>query len=94
MNETYQIKQPYKSGSGGGGWSKAIIASFVSLIITFGGVLITTGQYKEKVNQLEVEVEKADKKYSDDHDLLLRIDTKLTNVESLLKTLQEQSKTK
>lgn len=75
------------------GWTKIVIGALITIALSIGGSLWSTGEAtgttKEKIFQLELKVEKAEKLYQSDHDLLLRMDGKLQNIENLLKQMQE-----
>jgi len=76
--------------------TKIIVAGLITIGLSIGGSLWSTGEstgkYQEKVQQLEIRMDKSERAYASDHDLLLRIDSKLTSVTELLKQIQEDRK--
>lgn len=75
------------------GWFRSIIIGLITVALSVGGSIWgsgeTVGQYKEKVDQLEVKQAKVETLYSTDHDLLIEINTKLKSIEDILKQIQE-----
>jgi|GEM_PF-6005832 len=71
------------------GWLKFIISSLIVLSLSIGGsVLVSSkesGKQEEKISQLEDKV----RQQQPDHDLLMKIDTKLDNQNQELKKLRE-----
>ena len=85
----------------GNGWVKTVLIGLITIALSIGGSVFTTGEstgtQKEKVNQLEARVEKAERLYSNDHDLLITntemlksICQRLTNIEEMLKEMQSR----
>lgn len=74
-------------------WTKFIIGALITVILSIGGAVWTTGEstgtQKEKVAQLEAKVYKVETIITTDHDLLLRMDVKLQNIEAMLKQMQD-----
>jgi len=92
MAETNEL-----TSNNGNGWSKFIIGALITVVLSVGGSIWSTGEangtQKEKVLQLEIKVEKAEKFYATDHDIIVGMSVKLTNIENMLKQMQE-AKTK
>lgn len=71
-----------------------IITGLIVLSLSFGGVLVTTGQYKNKVDQLEERVNKAEQKHDTDHDIILEIRAKTEIILEMVKELKDNKKNK
>ncbi|MBE2228245.1 MAG: hypothetical protein IAE93_12905 [Ignavibacteria bacterium] len=79
------------------GWLKFVIASFITLFLSIGGALLTSakisGVQENKIEQTEKDLKDLKSDYSSDHNLIIRIDEKVTNIEKMLKEVREEQKT-
>lgn len=80
------------------GWLKFIIASFITLFLSIGGSLLTSakmsGIQENKIEQTEKDVKELKSDYNSDHNLIIRIDEKVTNIERMLKEVRDEQKEK
>lgn len=75
-------------------WVKPLIIPLIALVLSVGTSVFvsgkTTGGYTEKVDRAERDIEQLKSDYKSDHDIVIRMDTKLTNIESMLKDMKEK----
>jgi len=91
MAET-QNKSSNGNGNGNAVWKQIVgwvLTVAVSVVLSVYSSGEASGKQQEKITQLEARVEKAERLYSTDHDLLIEIKTKLINIENMLKMTQE-----
>lgn len=78
------------------GIKRNIIIGLLTVIVSIGGSLFTTGKetgkQEEKISQMEVRVHKIESNYSNDHDLLIKICTKLEGLEKTVKEIENDLK--
>ncbi len=76
------------------GWLKIIIGGLITIVLSVGGALYTSGnasgKSEEQITQLEAKVAviETDKKTTEY--LLIRIDERVKNIESLVKELRDR----
>lgn len=75
-------------------WVTPLIIPFIALVLSIGGSVFisgkTSGADTEKINRGEKDIEQLKSDYKADHDLIIQMDTKLTNIEELLKELKNK----
>lgn len=84
------VNNKSNSNKTNGTW-KTILIGIITILLSIGGSLYTSGKssgiQEEKTLQLECKVAKLETQKEQDHDLLLKIDGRLINIESMVKQL-------
>lgn len=71
-----------------------IIIALITLSLSIGGSVFvsgkTTGADAEKLSRAERDLKELQTDYKSDHDIIIQMNTKLTNIENLLKEVNEK----
>ena len=75
-------------------WIKIISGSFLTILLSIGGAVWTTGessgQQKEQIYTLQEKMVIVEAERKTDRDILVRIDERLKNIETMVKELKER----
>jgi hypothetical protein len=83
-----------ESSKSNNGWWKSIVVGIITVSLSIGGSIYTSGQTNgrqaEKVESLEKKYDKIEVLVQQDHDLLTMMNQRLINVENMLKEMKEK----